>query len=99
MRVRLKKKAGFVLVIDPGLAGSGFAVWSVKHFNSVGAYYPWKHWVKTLPSTEKSLQTIKHVMLSYKSTKVFCEGQAFMQAGKGLVTAKSGDLVKLCNFA
>lgn len=99
--IKKKKIQNQVLVIDPGLAGSGFALFDADDFfNPREVVTPVKTWVKTLKTDEAYFEhLIKEVVSNTCLVKVYCEGQALMGGKKGSVTASSGALVKLSNFA
>ena len=76
------------LCIDPGNTGTGFAVFDLN----------WKLlWVKN--SAHKNFKDygndLKDICSVWRVSKAFIENPCFQSAGKGIVAAKSGSLVKL----
>lgn len=99
--------------IDPGLNGTGWALWSGKKFsdltppiasggmaptwtNPEGDVLPWQYCVaqfaREVVFTLRSRFTKRDVGLFY------IEEPAFMEGGKGMVTARSGALLKLMSL-
>lgn len=98
---------GTVLTVDPGLGGTGWAVWSRENFDdlvrpvSSGSIEASHHrasgnpyqWYERASIIADELLGIKQ---RWNSAIVYVEQPAFMEsAGKGLSAARDGDLVTL----
>ncbi len=113
MKLVLRKKAeqwkpigaGTRMSIDPGLGGTGYAVWSVTKFDELvppidsGAIMPtscWKDWdwIRRMDAMSDllSLKCQEH-----RVEEAWMELPAFMEGGSGvgMAAARKGDLVKL----
>lgn len=93
----MSKTACISMSIDPGITGSGFAIWQGKRFQHAGIVFPGKI-KKWQPAGYQVAAQLHEIAKINKIEKVFCEFPAFFQGGKGQVTAKSGSLVKLAWF-
>ena len=92
MKLKLKTS----ITIDPGISGTGYAIWNQK-WNLLlagGIYEPRVHnWM----SKGRAIAVgIFRICKKYRVNKVYIEFPRFMQSIGGQVTAKSGALVKLC---
>ncbi len=91
---------GNFISIDPGLGGTGYAIWSRERAN-----------VLETPIVSSSIEApsegpiemrmnwlcvaLRKVCSDHKVVEVVIEQPQFMEGGKGLVAARDGDLVKL----
>ena len=80
------------MTIDPGLAGTGWAVWDERwELKDHGVIYP-----KSDPKSSSIVSGLLDVTCDRGVfTSFFVEEPAFMEGGRGVVTARSGSLVKL----
>ncbi len=91
--------------VDPGLGGTGYAVWSAHNFEKLvppiesGAITPtacWKDWdwIRRMDAMSDQLGLICH---KYRVEEAWMELPAFMEGGSGvgMAAARKGDLVKL----
>ncbi len=85
--------------IDPGLGGTGYAVWSRATASKLEL--PLES--GSIPSAEGTLQVrmawicacIRHTSYLRGVCEIVIEKPAFMEGGKGIVAARDGDLVTL----
>ena len=101
---RLFGTLGTFLTVDPGLGGTGWAVWSRETFKACcppldsGAIVlarrsrPW--WWHCIEIAER----VRCIMQQSSAAIVYVEQPQFMEAGKGLAAARDGDLVKLTSI-
>ena len=87
-----------ILTVDPGLSGTGVAIWDAELFDQGLGYPLYTHsWGRKGATPYYKL--FSDLLDEYQPERVYCEGQAYMPRGAGLICAKSGALVKLSNFA
>jgi hypothetical protein len=101
---QLYGNVGNFLTIDPGLGGTGWAVWSRETFKALcppmdsGAIViargdrPW--WWHCIEIAHR----VQCIMTQSASGVVYVEQPQFMEAGKGLAAARGGDLIKLTSM-
>jgi len=87
------------LTIDPGLAGTGVAIWSAAEFNGRSAT-PVYHKAFRKNALDPYLQEFSELIKWYGVTKVWIENAHYHGTGsaKGQMVASSGGLVKLAKF-
>ncbi len=86
------------LTIDPGISGTGYALWTDQwHFLHAGILEAPSNlsWEEKAGNIAQQLDTLAW---RRKAWKIFIEYPQFMQSKGGLVTARSGALVKLSWF-
>lgn len=82
--------------IDPGLSGSGYAIWEKDRLQKSGVVASRaKGWREQGEQVAAELHSISR---AHTVEKVFCEYPEYFQSAGGLVTARSGSLVKLAWF-
>jgi hypothetical protein len=99
--------------IDPGLDGTGWALWSGKDFgnlvtpiasggmrpvwtNPEGEELPWQYCVAQFAS--RIVNDLRNRFSKRDVGLFYIEEPAFMEGGKGMVTARSGALLKLMSL-
>ncbi len=101
------------LTIDPGLQGTGWALWSRREFKNLVAPLASGVLVPTWTNPEGDELPWQYVVSRFATEIVFglhnrfrrsepsvwyVEEPAFMEGGKGMVTARSGSLLKLMSL-
>lgn len=90
------KKRKSRLTVDPGISGTGYAVWSLKwKLLETGALHESR--AKNWEDKGKAIAVgLYKVSQKFNVTRVYIEFPQYMQSAGGQVTARSGSLVKLC---
>lgn len=96
--------SGSILTIDPGLGGTGWALWELEKFSLLvppldsgaitiarGDRPWWWHCIEVA-------QHVQCIMQQSGASTVYVEQPQFMEGGKGLAAARDGDLVKLTSI-
>ena len=94
------------MTIDPGLPGSGFAMWDEEYWKAqiisddkLLCNKPEYHAVHNFKSTEKYLDQIIIYIKMFQIKKVWIENAAYMGgSAKGQMVADTGRLIKLAKF-
>jgi Holliday junction resolvasome RuvABC endonuclease subunit len=90
------------LAVDPGLAGTGTAIWGEKPWKDSRALLPWS--IGNLYSKSKGgfeirskslVDQLIDLMQQFEVTHVYCEMPEFFQSAAGVMVASAGDLQKL----
>ena len=103
---RLGGNCGYWMSIDPGVGGTGFAVWSAEDFDSLSPPIDSGSiecddssaaWIERAARIGDLLRTT--VCRKYPLCHVFYEHPAFLEGPKGIASARDGSLVKLSIIA
>ena len=105
---KLLGNVGTIMTVDPGLGGTGYAIWERTDFDKCvppvesGSLAPsdfpyckdkpW--WVAAFAIAT----TLRNRCQRFAVAAVYLEQPAFMEGGKGLAAARDGDLVKLTSL-
>lgn len=89
-----------VVTIDPGIRGTGLAIWDLKTWKT--ATIPLATFVVTPPQEEKWVQAIgtlydqiEPIFEEYKVVKAYCEFPEYFSSGKGHAATSKGQIYKL----
>src|SRR3990167_4151964 len=86
-----------MVTIDPGINGTGYAIWGNKELKKYGVIIPPKQFKSLKDKAGYIITQLDIAMCKYlsKFNKVYVEEPAFFQSAGGRVTAGSGSLIKL----
>lgn len=100
VRIKFKKKTQ-IITIDPGIAGTGYAIWAILNNTE------WKllkygviqissgHWKMKRKTIARKLTKLGRI---WKASDVFIENPRTFGSVKGKMVAQRGDLVKLAEL-
>lgn len=92
-------KGNYLITIDPGSRGTGYAVWDLDFFNEYKKPKLVENGVWPPSRRNPILRKFKKLLLKFNSTKVVIENASFMDGNaRTQAAARSGALVKLAQF-
>jgi hypothetical protein len=90
--------------MDPGGTGAGLCIWPEEEWNQclppvwMQNVYPVRRVGPWLDRTMSVLSQIADHLDNFKPSHLYCECPQFFEGTRGMASAGSGDLVKLCLF-
>jgi hypothetical protein len=84
-----------MISVDPGVTGTGYAIWKERRLLDVGTLHFRKEQTNWLDRARTVVGLLEHIMASCALTTFVIEYPNFMQGSGGRMVAASGDLVKL----
>ena len=89
----------YVITIDPGKGGSGFAVWDYTKWKEKNLHTPIEYGIIRNKKIKVMLTEFDKLLIQYYPTDVYIEDAAYMSGdARTQATARSGKLVILAEF-